>query len=293
MIWFALRKLLGLVVTLMVATTLVFFVLELTPGSTAGEPGSFARWVGQVLVGNFGKSVSRGTAVGSAISEALAVSLPLAVIAILMAVALGTGAGLLAARRPDGPLDRSLLALGQIGAAIPEFWLGMLLALVISGVLRLLPSGGFVQWGDNAVGALSSLILPALAVAVPHAPAVARVVRGGRARLSGSALIGGARARGLTAQQARQRHGLRNAALPVLANLRSILPSVLVATLAVETVFYLPGLGRLLFDAAQAHDVPLVRGGLVVFLVLLAGTRFIVDLATGVVDPRLRVWRNA
>ena len=293
MIWFALRKLLGLVVTLVVAATLLFFLLELTPGGATDPPGSFATWVGQVLVGDLGMSVSRDASVGSVISGGLAVTLPLALSAMLLTVALGAGAGILAARRPNGRLDRSLMAFGRFGAAVPEFWLGMLLALVISGMLHLLPSGGFVQWSDNPLGAMVSLLLPTVAVGLPHSPAVARAVRDGLAGLAGSALIEAARARGVTTEEAIRRHGLRNAALPVLASLRFILPSVFVATLAVETVFYLPGLGRMLFDAAGARDVALVRGGLVILLVLLAGTRFLVDLMRGAADPRLQGWGNA
>lgn len=291
MTWFVLKKLLGLIVTLVVIATLLF---ALVPAGTAAPELSpvdgYFDWMRRLLVGDLGISPSQNEAVGALIAARLGVTLPLALLALLIAVLLGGGAGALAARRAGSLLDRGLRGLGRIGAAAPEFWIGIVLVLVFSTLLRWLPPGGFVPWSDSSGGALVSLLLPALAIALPQAAGLALATRNAVVPLQGSVLIEGAMARGLTRREAMRRHGMRNALLPVLAVLRRSFPMVLAGTVVVETVFYLPGLGRLLFDAVAMHDAVLARGVLIVLVSVICGILFLIDIGRALADPRLRSW---
>ena len=292
MIWFAAKKLLGLVVTLVAATAIVFAVLELLPGGAPDQPAleRFLRWLAGMLIGDFGTSASLGGPIGSLIAGRLAVTLPLVVLAALLAVLIGGLVGLGAARRPHSVWAKAVMASARLSAAIPDFWLGMLLVLLFSLTLRWLPQGGFVPWQENPFGAIESLILPALAVAVPLGALLARTVHSAVAGAQGSEFVRAAQARGLTRREAMQRHGLRSAALDVLSRAGPPFGLLIVAAVVVENVFYLPGLGRLVLDAVGARDVLLVRGGIAVLIFAVAGTMFLIDLLEAWVDPRLRAW---
>ena len=178
--------------------------------------------------------------------------------------------------------------MAEIGIATPNFWLGMVLVLAFATGLHLLPPGGFVPWGDNFGGALVSLILPALALALPAAAVLAIATRDAlvEARTAGYAIA--AQARGLTAHEAFTTHGLRTASLPVLQALAVQCAAIVAGTVIVENVFYVPGLGRLILDALNAHDLAIVGGGLVVLVLLISGTMFLLQLALVWADPRLR-----
>jgi peptide/nickel transport system permease protein len=164
----------------------------------------------------------------------------------------------------------------------------MLLVLLFAVVLRWLPPGGFVPWGENPLGAFNSLILPAIALALPQAAILARVMRTALVDVQGSDYIRTARAKGLTLSEAVWKHGVRNAMLPVLTILGLQFAYLVAGTVIVENVFYLPGLGRLIFDAISARDLILVRSSVIILVLAVIGTMFLTDLAYAWVDPRLR-----
>jgi peptide/nickel transport system permease protein len=220
------------------------------------------------------------------------VTLPLTFFAMILSVAIGLPVGILAARKRGSTTDTGLMVLSQLGVAIPNFWFGMLLVLLFSVTLRWLPPGGFVPWGDSFFGALSSLILPSLALALPQAAILARVTRTALVDVQGSDYIRTARAKGLTMSEAVWRHGVRNAMLPVLTILGLQFAYLVAGTVIVENVFYLPGLGRLIFDAISARDLILVRSSVMILVVVVIGTMFLTELAYGWVDPRLRGRRD-
>ena len=312
MIWFTVRKLFGLLVTLLVAAAITFIILDLLPGDPArfilginATPDAvaslraqlgldapplerFFSWLRGMLTGDFGISYTQREAVGALIGGRLSVTLPLTLLAMILSAGIGLPLGILAARRRGSLVDSGLMALAQLGVAMPNFWFGMLLVMLFSVTLRWLPPGGFVPWGDNVFGALGSLVLPSFALALPQAAILARVMRTALIDVQGSDYIRTARAKGLTMSEAVWRHGVRNAFLPVLTILGLQFAYLVAGTVIVENVFYLPGLGRLIFDAIAARDLVLVRAAVMILVVVVIGTMFLTELAYGWVDPRLR-----
>jgi peptide/nickel transport system permease protein len=312
MIWFALKKLLGLVATLLVAAAITFVALDLLPGDTArfilginATPDAvaalqeqlglnapplerFLSWLRGMLVGDLGMSYTQRAPVGELIAGRLGVTLPLTFFAMVLSAGIGLPIGILAARKRGSIADTGLMVVSQLGVAVPNFWFGMLLVLLFSVTLRWLPPGGFVPWGVSPLGAFGSLILPSFALALPQAAILARVMRTALVDVQGSDYIRTARAKGLTMSEAVWRHGVRNALLPVLTILGLQFAYLVAGTVIVENVFYLPGLGRLIFDAISARDLILVRSSIMILVVVVIGTMFLTELTYGWVDPRLR-----
>ena len=287
MIGFVLPRVAGLVVTLLLAALLAFVVLD--PASAAADAPVWQRffgWIGSALVGDFGSS--EDGPLGAVIAERLAVTVPLALLALLFAAAAGLPLGLWAGSRPGPVADATVAGGTLVAAALPAFWVGMLLVLLFSATLRWLPSGGFVPWQQSPLGALGSLVLPALALAVPLAPSLARATRDATAQTRASGFIRTARLKGMTLSQAFWRHGLRNAALPLLSLLGPLFAVLLAGAIVVENVFYLPGLGRLIFTAFAGGDLATVRGALLALLGAMAAALLATDLLRLWADPRLR-----
>ncbi len=312
MIRFALTKFLGLAATLLVAAAITFAALDILPGDPArfilginATPDAvaalreqlgldapalqrFFSWIGGMFVGDFGLSYTQGQPVGQLIAGRLGVTIPLTVIAMILSAGIGLPIGILAARRRGSFADTGLMVLAQLGVAIPNFWFGMLLVLLFSVTLRWLPPGGFVPWGENPFAAFASLILPSIALALPQAAILARVMRTALVDVQGSDYSRTSRAKGLTLSAAVWKHGVRNAMLPVLTILGLQFAYLVAGTVIVENVFYLPGLGRLIFDAISARDLILVRSSVIILVLAVIGTMFLTDLAYAWVDPRLR-----
>tara|TARA_R110002020_G_scaffold50791_25_gene143779 strand:- start:245 stop:1198 length:954 start_codon:yes stop_codon:yes gene_type:complete len=309
---FVLRRLLGFAVTLLVAALVIFVVLDLLPGDPAQfmlglnatpesvarlrtqmgldvpAPERFAGWIWGMLHGDFGMSYTQRAPVGALIWGRLGVTVPLSLLAMGLSMLIGLPLGILAARRRGKALDTAIMVLAQTGIAIPGFWLGMLLALVFAVQLRWLPPGGFTPWHEDAGAALRSLTLPSLALALPQASILARVMRTALVDVTGQDFIRTARAKGLTMGEAVWRHGVRNALLPVLTILGLQFAFLISGTIIVENVFYLPGLGRLIYTAISQRDLILVRGATIILIIAVTLTMLVTDLAYGLVDPRLR-----
>ncbi|WP_127752804.1 ABC transporter permease [Devosia sp. 1566] len=312
MMVFLLRRLGGFALTLLLAATAIFFLLDLLPGDPArfilGITASheavanlrlqmgleapptqrFVAWLWGMLHGNLGESYTQQAPVASLIAGRLAVTLPLTIAAIIISVAVGLPLGILAARHRGKALDSALMVLAQLGVAVPNFWFGMLLTLVFAVALRWLPPGGFTPWNENPFAAMRSLVLPSLALALPQASILARVMRTALVDIQEQDFIRTARAKGMTLGEAVWRHGVRNAMLPVLTILGLQFAFLIAGAIIVENVFYLPGLGRLIFTAISERDLILVRGAVMVLVVTVSLTMLLVDLAYGLVDPRLR-----
>ena len=311
MLRYVLRQIISLGLSLLVASILIFSVVELVPGDpasfmlgTGAQPDTVAAlrqqmgldqplplryltWMGAILQGDFGTSFTYKTPVAQMLTDRMQVSLPLAVMALLLAALIAFPVGLYAASRRGHAGDTAVMGATQLGIALPNFWFAMLLVLVFAINLRWLPSGGFSGWADPLT-ALKSLILPAVALALPQAAILARVLRSALIETQGQDYIRTARAKGLTQAQTLYRHALRNAMIPVLTILGMQFSFLLAGAIIIENVFFLPGLGRLIFQAITQRDLIVVQSAVLVLVAAVILVTFLVDLAYALIDPRLR-----
>jgi peptide/nickel transport system permease protein len=312
MLRYTLRRLASLVVSLVVASLVIFAVVEVAPGDPASfmlginaAPETVAAlraelgldqpkwqryldWVGGMLTGDFGTSYTYRAPVGEMIADRLWVSLPLALYALALSTLIAFPAGIYAAARRGRPGDLAVMGLTQLGVAVPNFWFAMMLVLLFAITLGWVGAGGFPGWEAGVWAGMKALTLPAISLALPQAAILARVMRSSLIDILGEDFIRTARAKGLSRGQALWRHGLRNALIPVLTILGLQFAFLLAGGIIIEQVFYLPGLGRLIFQAISARDLIVVESVvmLLVFAVILVN--FLVDLAYAAVDPRLR-----
>ena len=245
-------------------------------------------WFGGVLRGDFGTSINYRTPVRALIAERLWVSLPLALAGMLIACVIALPLGTWAALKRGSWLDPLVVSAAQLGAAVPSFWLGLLLILFFSVRLGWLPSGGFMPWAENPVGTLRSLVLPTLALGLGQAAVITRMTRSAMLETLSQDYVRTAKAKGLPGRTVVLKHGLRNALVTLLTVLGLSFSQVLVGAIVIEQVFSLPGLGRLALTAIGTRDFPLLQGEVLVYASVIVFLSFLVDLAYGVLDPRIR-----
>jgi peptide/nickel transport system permease protein len=306
------RRLIAAALTLLAAALVIFLVLEVLPGDAAAvmlgvearpetlaalraelgldrpAPERFLRWLAGLATGELGLSYTYRVPVTGLIAERLAVTVPLALLAAALAVVLALPGGALAAARHGRPADTAIVTASQLGLALPNFWLALLLVLAFSIGLGWLPSGGFPGWEAGAGPALRALLLPAVALALPQAAILARVTRTAVLDQAQEDYVRTARAKGLTHDQTLWRHVLRNALIPVVTILGLQFSFLLAGAIIIENVFYLPGLGRLVFQAIAQRDLIVVKDVVMLFVVLVVAINLVVDIAYLVIDPRLR-----
>ncbi len=312
MLAFALRRFAALLATLMVASAVVFTAMEVLPGDPAQvmlgtqarpdtlaalrlqlgldrpAPERYLEWVAGILRGDLGKSYTYSTPVAELVRERVQVSLPLALLALGLTAIIAIPLGAVAAARRNTATDVSIMGATQIGIAVPNFWFAMLLVLLFAITLRWLPAGGFPGWNAGAWPGLRALILPAVALALPQASILARVMRSSLLETLSDDYVRTARAKGLSQGQALRRHALRNALIPVLTIMGLQFSFLLAGTIIIENVFYLPGLGRLVFQAINQRDLVVVKSVVMLLVTSVIIVNFLVDIAYAIVDPRLR-----
>ena len=313
MIAYVFRRLLSLIVSCFLISILVFVVMHAIPGDpaqimlgTEADPATlsalraqlgldrplyvqYGAWVSGILTGQLGQSLRYHVPISSLISSRLAVTVPLAFLAMLIAVVIGLPTGLYAATHRNGPGDYGVIALSQAGLSIPSFWLGILLMLVFSVRLRWLPAGGFVPWSESFGGAIQSLLLPAAALGLIRGAVVARLSRSSLLDVLGRDFVRTARGKGVSEWGVLWKHALRNALIPIVTVIGMQFATLLAGAIIIENVFYLPGLGRLAFQAIGQRDLPVVQDIVVLVAVLVVGMNLIVDLAYALLDPRIRL----
>ncbi len=310
------RRLAGFVLTLLLASAVVFVVLDVLPGNAAevmlGESATpealralevklgldrpplerYLAWLRGIASLELGQATSYDVPVVELVAERLRVTLPLALLAMALTTALALALGVYAASRHGGPGDVGVMALSQLGIALPSFWLAILLILLFSVQLQWFPAGGFPGWTEDEGGGLAeglrALVLPALALALVQAAILARITRTAVLEVLREDFVRTARSRGLGNRQVLWRHVLRNALVPVLTVMGLQFANLLTGTVVVENVFSLPGLGRLTFQAIANRDAVLVRNVVMLLAAMVIAVNFAVDLLYAVIDPRLR-----
>jgi peptide/nickel transport system substrate-binding protein len=301
-----------LMVTLLVATAVVFVIVQVVPGDPVrymmglqADPDSWAatrhqlgldvaptrrylHWIWGMLHGDFGRSFTYRIPVGDLIAERLQVSLPLAALALLFSTAIAFPVGFISAARRGRMSDTVLTGITQLGLAIPNFWLGMLLVMLFAVRLHWVSAGGFPGWDAGLFAGLAALTLPALALAMPQAAILARVLRGSLIDTLQEDYIRTARAKGAGEWQVLWHHALPNALVPVLTIVGMQFSFLLAGGVIIENVFYLPGLGRLVFQAIVQRDLIVVQSVVIMLVFAVVSVTFLVDLAYLLVNPRLR-----
>lgn len=309
---FLAKRVFTLVLTLLVATLVVFVVLEILPGDPASvmlgvnaqtdtlnalreELGlnrpvwvRYTSWVADLLTGNLGISYTYDVPVSELILDRITISFPLALLAMTLSTLIAIPLGIMAASNHNKPMDFLVMSFSQIGIAIPNFWFAMLLTLLFSVTLRLLPAGGFAGWDAGIVPVFKSLLLPTIALALPQAAILARVTRSALLEVLQEDFIRTARAKGVTNQGALWKHALRNALIPVVTIMGLQFSFLLAGTIIIENVFYLPGIGRLIFQAISQRDLIVVKNLVILLAAAVIMINFMVDLLYAVIDPRLR-----
>src|SRR2546425_9038165 len=251
-------------------------------------PQQYLRWLGALRRGDFGIASRQNEPIGQMILDRLPVTLELTLLAALAAALIGVPLGLLAGARRGGAADRASLALGLVGISIPDFWLGIMLILTLSLAAGLLPSSGFVFFAESPLENLQYLVLPTLTLAASRAAALGRLTRAAVLDVVHRPFVQFARAKGLGEGAILLRHVLPNAAIPIVTVIGLQVGYMLGGAIVVETIFALPGLGRMTLDAVLERNYPVVQSGLLVVGAMFMAVNLVTDVLYGLIDPRLR-----
>ena len=312
MIRYTIGRAISLCLSLLVASLVIFAVVEVVPGDPAAYmlgvnarpdtvaalraelgldvslPQRYLNWTLGMVRGDFGTSYTYHTPIAQMILDRIVVSLPLALLALTLTIVIAFPAGIYAASRRGRLGDIGVMGATQLGIAVPNFWFAMILVLIFAIKLRWVSAGGFPGWDQGLWPGIKALILPAVALALPQAAILARVMRSSLLDMLGEDFIRTARAKGLSRRQALWRHAVRNALIPVLTIIGLQFSFLLAGGIVIEQVFFLPGMGRLIFQAISARDLIVVESVVMLLVALVILVNFAVDLTYAAVDPRLR-----
>lgn len=312
MLFFLIRRLLSAIPVLFVVSLLTFLILWLVPGDVSAELGGSDAtpqqiqqireqigldkpiwdraliWYGNLLRGDLGHSWLLNRSVVDAVLERLPVTLSLTALALVISVILGMLLGVLAAIRHNSWIDRGAMIAALLGLSVPDFWLGVVLIILFGVSLGWLPTGGYVPFTEDMLGWARSMALPAATLAITQMGIVARMTRSSMLDVLGQDYIRTARAKGLPRRRIVFRHALRNAMVPVLTTIGVTTGVLLSGAVVIETVFSLPGVGRLIVGSIQRRDFPIIQGGLLVTATVFVFVNIVVDVLYGVFDPRIR-----
>jgi peptide/nickel transport system permease protein len=306
------RRLLSAIPVLFLVTLISFGIMQIVPGDPAmiiaglgatpqevarvraqlglDQPRlvQLARWYRGLAHGDLGDSLLLGRSVSRAVVERLPVTLSLSGYALFLTLAVGVPAGVLAALRANTWLDQTLMTVALLGVSFPSFWLGLMLIVLFAVRLDWLPSGGYVPLGQSVTGWLKSATLPAVSLAFLQIGLLARITRATMLEVLDQDYIRTARTKGLTSAVVVWKHGFRNVMIPVVTVVGIVFGLLLSGSVVIETVYSLPGIGRLLAAAVLRRDYPMIQGGLLVTAAGFVVLNLFVDLLYATLDPRIR-----
>lgn len=310
---YLLRRVVLLVITLVLVSLITFSVFQVMPGdpirimlgTEADETQvqmleeelglnrplyeQYFSWIKGVITGDLGQSIRFSKPVSELIIDRLPVTISLAVITLTIVVLVAIPLGIFVARRQNKFSDVALSSVTQLGMAIPSFWLGMLLILYLGMNISFFSVSGYVPWTKSITGALGSLLLPALTIAIPQIAVKFRYVRNAILEQLRLDYVRTVRSKGMTESLVMYKHVLRNSMIPILTIFGLITAEVVAGTIIVEQVFGLPGIGRLLITSISYRDFPLVQGIVMYITLVVVFVNFIVDVLYSIVDPRIRL----
>jgi len=312
MLPYLIKRLGSLIVSLFVASLVIFACIEIVPGDPASfmlgvnaQPDTvnalreelglntshtqrYVSWISGLLKGDLGTSYTYRSPVSDIVSDRLQVSVPLALYALTLTILIAFPVGVLAAAWRGSAVDLFVMGATQLGIAVPNFWFAILMVIVFAINLGWFSAGGFPGWDAGILAVIKALTLPAVALALPQASILARVMRSSLLDTLSEDYIRSARAKGLSRRQVMWRHALRNAMIPVLTIIGLQFSFLLAGAIIIENVFFLPGLGRLVFQAITQRDLIVVESVVMLLVFAVVIVNFLVDLAYAWVDPRLR-----
>lgn len=245
-------------------------------------------WSSSVLGGDLGRSFLSREPVLAMYLHRLPVTVALTVYALVLTVLIGIPAGVVAALRKNTFVDQWVMTVSVLGVSLPNFWLALILILVFGVGLGWFPTGGYVPFTEDPIASLHSLTLPAVTLALMNIGLVARISRSSMLEVLGQDYVRTARAKGLPRRAVVYRHALKNAMIPVTTVIGIALGALLSGTVVIETVFSIPGVGRLLVSALQARDYPVIQGGLLLSALIFVFVNLLIDILYTVFDPRIR-----
>lgn len=307
------RRIAGVVPLLLFVSAVVFILMELVPGdpalTIAGDSSSpqqvaeirrqlglerplpvrYWDWLADAVRGDLGTSLFSSQSVSDAVGTRLPVTLSLAAGSIIVAILIGVGGGVTAAARPGGWTDRVVMVLASFGLAVPAFWLGLILVLLFSRTLGLVPPTGYVPLSSDPVQWLRSLLLPSVTLGAAASAALARQTRSALVAVLRRDYVVAALARGKSWVSVVAKHGMKNAAVPVVTVLGLQVVNLIAASVIVEHVFALPGLGSLAIQSVARRDIMMLQGVVVVATLIVVGMNLVVDLLYGYLNPKVRV----
>jgi peptide/nickel transport system permease protein len=311
MLKYLVRRLVGTVPVLFLVSLLTFLMIHLTPGDPVrlmlGEdatkeaiealnqklgldqslPVQYLRWLGNVLTGDMGQSIRSHQSVLEAVGERLPVTLELSVLSMVIAVLLGIPTGIIAAIRRNSAADVASTTLALTGISIPNFFLGIVLILIFSEWLGWLPPSGYVPFLDDPIQNLKLMIMPSFALGTALAGTISRMMRSSLLEVLGADFVRTARAKGLTERSAILGHAVKNALLPVVTIIGLQTGTVLGGAILTETIFALPGIGRLVVDSIFARDFPIVQGVILFLALVRILSSLLTDIIYALLDPRI------
>ena len=251
-------------------------------------PLRFISWFGHLLIGDLGRSIQSGRPVLSMVMTAMVPTMQLGLAALLISLVIAIPAGVISAARRNSVADYSVSLISLAGLSLPSFWLAILLVLFLSIRLQIFPSSGYVPIGEDPVGALRHITLPAITLGVAMAASTMRMTRAAMLDVLNADYIRTARAKGLPFRRVVWKHALRNALIPVTTLVGLQLGQLMGGVVVTETVFAWPGIGKLTVDAIFARDYPVVQGAILASAVLFVFINLATDLLYATLDPRLR-----
>lgn len=313
MLEFILRRLFATVLTLLAASLVVFLMLEVLPGDPAqimlgmdAKPETLARvradlgldhpapqryveWIWGLLRFDLGKSYAYSSDVSGLILTRLQVTLPLALLAVSLAVCIGLPLGIFAASRHGRVGDYGVMLFSQLGIATPSFWFGILLLMAFAVGLGLFPASGFPGWSNSFWASVHTLVLPALSLALPESAILARISRSAMLDTLREDYIRTARAKGVGERAVLRRHALRNALIPIVTIIGLFLGFQVAGAIIIESVFNLPGLGKLVYDSISNRDIIVIKNVVILLTTFVLAINLLVDILYVIIDPRPKV----
>ncbi|MGN4125475.1 ABC transporter permease [Lysinibacillus sphaericus] len=310
---YIIRRFILLITTILLVSMITFGVFQILPGDpvrtmlgTEADPTQienlrselgldrplyeqYGDWMKGLLTGELGNSIRFSMPVKDLLFDRLPVTMSLAGLTLIIVLIVSLPLGMFAARRQNKLSDVSLSTVTQIGMAVPSFWLGMMLILYVGMQFSFFKISGYIPWSQSVSGALSTLILPALTIAIPQIAVNFRYVRTAILEQIQLDYVRTIRSKGMSERNVMYKHVLKNSMIPILTVFGLIMAEVVAGTIIVEQVFSLPGIGQLLITAISNRDFPLVQGIVMYITVAVVVINFIVDILYSVLDPRIRL----